>query len=179
MDSQASWNETTDQGLENSPEWQNVPKPHGEKCHDPARLDKIIGKWRESKGLATKPEKEARQAAASSADWSKRFDMLDQLAEKQAALQKKIDSKQGMRLERKPVDCSERPGTRPRRIRQASEAPEGLEAKPVQDEPAREHGSTEARPPMSLEAEMASASQDSRCGVSGKKCDAVSVSVWW
>ena len=56
MDSQASWNETTDQGLEKSPEWQNVPKPHGEKCHDPARLDKIIDKWRESKGLATKPE---------------------------------------------------------------------------------------------------------------------------
>ena len=126
MDSQASWNETTDQGLEKRPEWQNVPKPHGEKCHDPARLDKIIGKWRESKGLATKPEKEARQAAASSADWSKRFDMLDQLAEKQAALQKKIDSKQGMRLERKPVDCSERLGTRPRKTAQASGPAERL-----------------------------------------------------
>ena len=126
MDSQASCNETTDKGLEKGPEWQNVQKRHGEKCHDPARLGKIIGKWRESKGLATKPEKEARQAAA----------------------------------------CSDRPGTRPRRIRQVSEAPQRLEAKPVQDEPAREHGSTEARPPMSLEADMASASQDSWCGVS-------------
>ena len=86
MDSQTSSSEATAKGLEKGQQWLHAPKPHGEKCHDPDRLDKIIGKWRESKGLATKLEKEARQAAASSSDWTKRFGMLDQLVERQAAL---------------------------------------------------------------------------------------------
>ena len=166
MDMQTSSTEAAAKGLEKSQssqnsqekEWLQIPKPQGEKCHDGSRLDKIIDNWRESKGLGTKPVRRTRQAAASSSEWSRRFGMLDQLAQRQAALQQKIDSRQDMGPERRPVKGSGRLETRPTQIAQASEPVQRLETKPEQDEA--------AVTPIRPEADVAAACQDSWCGVS-------------
>ena len=55
MEKQTPLSEIRERGLKQSQgshekEWMQVPKPHGEKCHDPARLDKIVKAWRERLG---------------------------------------------------------------------------------------------------------------------------------
>ena len=118
MEKQTPLSEIRERGLKQSQgshekERMQVPKPHGEKCHDPARLDKIVKAWRETWRPGTRPESSTRPAAASP-EWTRRLGMLEQLEERQAELQRKLDARQAGGPERRPVDAIAKLGREPR-----------------------------------------------------------------
>ena len=176
MEKQTPLSEIRERGLKQSQashekDWLQVPKPHGEKCHDPARLDKIVKAWRETWRPGTRPESSTRPAAASP-EWTRRLGMLEQLEERQAELQRKLDARQAVGPERRPVRNPARLEKKPAQKAQASELAKEGQTKPEEDEPARvlvtspQEGATATRFETKPATEVAAASKESWCGVS-------------